>query len=257
MARCRMTFRRAAEEIGWYLAVSPRSRLHQLAQLSELEDHLLADIGVSRRDAMCGYRAANREGTMEPAMLNDETAIAMLSIRDANEADMQAVQAIYAHHVLHGLATFEEMPPPASELNTRREAVIAAGLPYLVAEYDGRILGYCYATAYRPRPAYRNTIEDSVYVAEGYGGRGIGAALLGALIERCEAGPWRQMLAVIGNSGNEGSIALHRRLGFEAVGTLRSVGFKLGRWVDTVLMQRSLGQGDRTLPATAQERRPA
>jgi phosphinothricin acetyltransferase len=145
------------------------------------------------------------------------------------------VQTIYVHHVLHGLATFEEEPPAANELNVRCE---------------GRILGYLYATAYRPRPAYRNTIEDSVYVAEGYGGRGIGVALLGELIERCEAGPWRQMLAVIGNSGNEGSVSLHRSLGFEIVDTLRSVGFKLGRGVDTVLMQRSLGQGDRTLPAT-------
>lgn len=170
---------------------------------------------------------------------------------------MQAVQVIYAHHVLHGLATFEEDPPAATELNARRESVIAAGLPYLVAECDGRILGYCYATAYRPRLAYRYAIEDSVYIAEGYGGRGIGATLLGELIERCETGPWRQMLAVIGDSGNKGSIALHRRLGFETIGTLGSVGFKLGRWVDTVLMQRPLGQGDRTLPATAQKRRPA
>jgi L-amino acid N-acyltransferase YncA len=188
---------------------------------------------------------------------NEECTNVAMRIRDAKEADMEAVQAIYAHHVRYGLATFEEEPPTASELNARRETVVTAGLPYLVAECDGRILGYCYATAYRPRPAYRHTIEDSVYVADGYGGRGIGAALLGALIERCEAGPWRQILAVIGNSGNEGSIALHRRLGFETVGTLRSVGFKLGGWVDTVLMQRSLGQGDGTLPASAQEPRPA
>jgi L-amino acid N-acyltransferase YncA len=258
MARCRMTFRQAAQEIGWYLVLSPYSRLHQLAQLKELDDHLLADIGVTRREAMCGHRTASEDRTMERAMLkNEESASTLLRIRDANETDMDAVRAIYAHYVLHGLATFEEEPPAANELNARREGVIAAGLPYLVAERDGHILGYCYATAYRPRPAYRNTIEDSVYVAEGYGGRGIGAALLGTLIERCEAGPWRQMLAVIGNSGNEGSIALHRRLGFETVGTLQSVGFKLGRWVDTVLMQRSLGQGDRTPPATAQERRPA
>ena len=194
---------------------------------------------------------------MDETMLkNEKSAKLPLVVRDANETDMQAVQAIYAHHVLHGLATFEEEPPTANELNVRRESVIAAGLPYLVAECEGCILGYCYATAYRPRPAYRYTIEDSVYVAEGYGGRGIGHALLGELIERCDTGSWRQMLAVIGNSGNEGSIALHRRLGFETVGTLRSVGFKLGRWVDTVLMQRPLGQGDRTLPAT-QEKSPA
>ncbi len=180
-----------------------------------------------------------------------------LHIRDACAADMQAIQAIYAHHVLHGLATFEEVPPTATDLNARREAVVAAGLPYLVAERGDRILGYCYATAYRPRPAYRFTVENSVYVAEGCSGQGIGGALLGALIDRCEQGNWRQMLAVIGNSGNEGSIALHRRYGFAHAGTLASVGFKLGRWVDTVLMQRPLGQADRTPPETGQDQRPA
>lgn len=191
----------------------------------------------------------------EQILKNEDASAMVLRVRDAIEEDMRHVQAIYAHHVLHGLATFEEIPPAANEMNTRREAVLAAGLPYLVAEIEGRILGYAYATAYRPRPAYRHTIEDSVYVVEGYGGRGIGSALLGELIGRCEAGPWRQMLAVIGDNGNEGSIALHRRLGFEPVGTLRSVGFKFGGWVDTVLMQRSLGEGDRTLPAIVLERR--
>ncbi|MDE3122995.1 MAG: N-acetyltransferase [Paracoccaceae bacterium] len=169
-------------------------------------------------------------------------------VRDAQPSDMAAVQAIYAHHVLHGIATFEEIPPSVEEMQSRRAAVLAAGLPYLVAEIGGQVLGYAYATAYRPRPAYRHTVEDSVYVAEGQGGRGIGAALLTALIARCEAGRWRQMVAVIGNSGNAGSIALHRRLGFREVGTLTSVGFKLGRWVDTVLMQRALGPGDGTPP---------
>ncbi|MBS7546130.1 GNAT family N-acetyltransferase [Ancylobacter oerskovii] len=172
-----------------------------------------------------------------------------LSIREAGRDDMEAVQAIYAHHVLHGLASFETVPPSVADLIARREAVRAAGLPYLVAEREGRVVGYCYATAYRPRAAYRHTIEDSVYVAEGQAGRGIGSALLDELIRRCEAGPWRQMLAVIGNSGNEGSIALHRRYGFETVGTLKAVGFKFGRWVDTVLMQRPLGSGGDTLPA--------
>ena len=169
-------------------------------------------------------------------------------VRDAGEADMAAIQAIYAHHVLHGLATFEETPPPVEEMLRRRAGVLAAGLPYLAAELEGKVLGYAYATAYRPRPAYRFSIEDSVYVAEGLAGKGIGSALLGALIARCERGPWRQMLAVIGNSGNEGSIALHRRMGFAHAGTFTSVGFKLGRWVDTVLMQRPLGAGDATLP---------
>ena len=173
-------------------------------------------------------------------------------VRDANEADMTAIQGIYGHYVLNGLATFEEAAPSIEEMLSRRAAVIAVGLPYLVAEIDSRVVGYSYATSYRPRPAYRHTIEDSVYVDNGLRGRGIGAALLQALVLRCEAGPWRQMLAVIGNSENAGSIALHRRMGFQDVGTLRSVGFKLGRWVDTVLMQRALGLGDSTLSSIAE-----
>lgn len=173
-------------------------------------------------------------------------------VRDATEADLPAIQSIYARHVLHGLATFEEVPPTTDELSGRRAAVLQLGLPYLVAEVDGRIAGYSYATTYRARPAYRYTIEDSVYVQDQYAGQGIGKALLGTLIARCETGPWRQMLAIIGNSGNAGSIGLHRSLGFEPVGTLKAVGFKLGRWVDTVLMQRGLGAGSVTLPvATA------
>jgi len=171
-----------------------------------------------------------------------------IAVRDATDADLAAVQAIYAHHVRYGLATFEEVPPSMAELGARRAAVLALGLPYLVAEAAGVVVGYCYATSYRARPAYRYTIEDSVYVAEGLGGRGIGAALLGALIARCEAGPWRQMIAIIGNSENAGSIALHRRLGFHTVGTLASVGFKLGRWVDSVVMQRALGAGGTRQP---------
>ena len=171
-----------------------------------------------------------------------------VGIRDADDRDMADVQRIYAHHVLNGLATFEEVPPTVDEMLGRRDAVLAAGLPYLVAEVDGRVGGYCYATSYRPRPAYRHTIEDSVYVEDTLRGRGIGVALLAGLIARTEAGPWRQMLAVIGNSGNAGSIALHRRMGFQPAGTLRSVGFKLGQWVDTVLMQRPLGPGDAAPP---------
>lgn len=170
-------------------------------------------------------------------------------VRDATIADMTEVTAIYAHHVLHGLATFEEVPPTAAEMVTRRAAVLALGLPYLVAEIEERVVGYAYATAYRVRPAYRFTVENSVYLSDGLGGRGFGAALLAELIVRCERGPWRQMIAVIGNSGNAASIALHRRLGFQPVGTLPSVGFKLGRWVDTVLMIRTLSRGDTTLPS--------
>lgn len=171
-----------------------------------------------------------------------------LLVRDAAEADLSAIQAIYAHHVLNGSASFEETPPDTAELAARRLAVLAQGLPALVAEAGGCVVGYSYATAYRTRPAYRHTVEDSVYVAEGRAGHGIGSALLSELIRRCEAGPWRQMIAVIGDSKNHGSIALHRRHGFRMVGTLQSVGFKFGRWVDSVLMQRPLGPGDADLP---------
>ncbi|QPF72384.1 N-acetyltransferase [Roseateles sp. DAIF2] len=169
-------------------------------------------------------------------------------LRDAQEADMPAIQAIYAHHVLQGIASFEEAAPSPAEMLARRAAVLRAGLPYLAAELDGRLLGYAYATTYRPRSAYRHTIESSVYVAAGQQGRGLGLALMTALIERCEAGPWRQLLAMVGDSGNTGSLALHRRLGFSTVGTLVGVGFKKGRWVDTVLMQRPLGPGALSLP---------
>jgi len=169
-------------------------------------------------------------------------------VRDATAADMAAIQAIYAHEVLHGLATFEETPPDVDEMQARRAAVRAAGLHYLAAQLDGRVVGYSYATAYRPRPAYRHTIEDSVYVAEGMQRRGVGRALLAALIARCEQGPWRQMIAVIGDRRNDGSIALHAAHGFRHVGTLEAAGFKLGRWVDTVLMQRALGPGNAIPP---------
>src|SRR5262249_51839491 len=172
-------------------------------------------------------------------------------VRDARDADVAAVAAIYAHHVVYGLATFEEVPPSIAEMGARRASVVAQGLPYLVAEHARAVVGYCYATAYRPRPAYRYAIEDSVYVADGLAARGIGAALLAELIARCEVGAWRQMIAIIGDSDNTGSIALHRRLGFAHVGTLRSVGFKLGRWVDCVVMQRALGPGDAAAPGEA------
>jgi phosphinothricin acetyltransferase len=161
-------------------------------------------------------------------------------VRALGEADLPAVQAIYAHHVLHGLASFEEEPPAVEEMRSRWQKVLGLGLPYLAAELDGAVVGYSYASAYRPRAAYRFTVENSVYVRDGLAGRGVGRALLDALIARCEAGPWRQMLAVIGNRGNEASIALHRRCGFRLVGILESVGHKHGRWVDTVLMQRAL-----------------
>jgi L-amino acid N-acyltransferase YncA len=169
-------------------------------------------------------------------------------VRESCEQDLPAIAGIYAHHVTSGLASFEEVPPTVSELRTRRAAILDSHLPYLVAELDGEVVGYAYASGYRSRSAYRYTIEDSVYVANRLRGRGVGGALLAALLERCETGPWRQMLAVIGDSGNTASIALHRRYGFELVGTFTAVGFKLGRWVDTVLMQRALGSDARGAP---------
>jgi L-amino acid N-acyltransferase YncA len=169
-------------------------------------------------------------------------------LRDAAEADLPAIQAIYAHHVLHGVASFEETPPSVDDLRGRLASVLSRGLPYMVAEVDGKIAGYCYATPYRQRAAYRNTIEDSIYIDNAFRGRGIGYVLLEALIARCESGPWRQMVAVIADGGSGGSLSLHRSLGFELVGTLKAVGFKHGRWLDTTLMQRTLGVGDAALP---------
>lgn len=174
-----------------------------------------------------------------------------LLVRDAVAHDVPDVARIYAHHVLNGLASFEETAPSPDEMASRFKAVTGAGFPYLVAEIDGRVAGYCYASTYRPRPGYRFTLEDSVYVANESRGQGVGGALLKALIERCEHGQWRQMLAVIGDSANAGSIALHSRLGFRPAGTLISVGFKHGRWVDSVIMQRALSAGDQTLPGPA------
>lgn len=161
---------------------------------------------------------------------------------------MPAIQAIYAHHVLNGRASFEEEAPGIAELTERRAAVLQRGLPHLVAELDGAVAGYAYAGPYRLRSAYRHTVEDSVYVAPELAGRGIGRALLGRLVDECERLGYRQMIAVIGDSGNAGSIGLHAALGFRHAGLLPSVGFKHGRWVDSVLMQRPLGLGDTSLP---------
>jgi len=171
-------------------------------------------------------------------------------VRDSREDDMAAVEAIYAHHVRHGLASFEEVPPPLAELKRRREEILARGLPYLVAvdAASGALLGYAYASPYRTRSAYRYTVEDSVYVAPEFPGRGIGRKLLAELVARCADAGYRQMVAVIGDSGNAGSIGLHAAVGFERVGLLPAVGFKLGRWVDSVMMQRPLGPGRTTLP---------
>jgi phosphinothricin acetyltransferase len=169
-------------------------------------------------------------------------------VRAAGDADLPAVTAIYAHWVMHGLASFEEIPPSLDEIRARRAKVLADGLPYLVAEEGDQIVGFAYATIYRGRSAYRYTAEDSIYIHPDHARKGVGAALLGALIAECEARGYRQMVAQIGDSANAASIGLHERFGFQHAGTLRSVGFKFGRWVDSVRMQRSIGPGDRSLP---------
>jgi len=161
-------------------------------------------------------------------------------IRDSREQDMPRVAAIYGFHVLHGVASFEEEPPSVDELTHRRADVLDRDLPYLVAELDGQAVGYSYAAPYRSRPAYRFTVENSVYIDHRLARRGIGFALLSALIARCIEARCHQMVAVIGDSANMASISLHARLGFLHVGTLQAVGFKFGRWVDSVLMQRVL-----------------
>ncbi|WP_296595414.1 GNAT family N-acetyltransferase [Phenylobacterium sp.] len=170
-------------------------------------------------------------------------------IRAATAEDAEALAAIYGHHVLYGFGTFEEEPPTAAEMESRRAAVAARGLPYLVAEADGKVLGFAYAGPFRPRAAYRYTVEDSVYIAPEAVGRGVGRAVLSAVIAACEALGVRQVVAVIGDSGNAASIGLHRSLGFIDAGVGRSFGFKHGRWVDIVWMQRSLNDGDATPPS--------
>ncbi len=169
-------------------------------------------------------------------------------IRTARESDFPAIAAIYAHHVLHGTASFELDPPDEAEMRARAEHVRREAMPYFVAELDGEVVGYAYATVYRSRRAYRFTAEDSLYVRHDMAGRGIGRALLDALIAECERIGCRQMIAQIGDSANAASIRLHERAGFAPAGTLKSVGFKFGRWLDTVRMQRALGAGDSTLP---------
>jgi L-amino acid N-acyltransferase YncA len=166
-----------------------------------------------------------------------------LAIRAATAADIPAITAIYDHAVRHGTASFELEPPDAAEMTRRRQALVEAGYPYVVAEADGALAGYAYAGPYRPRPAYRWSVEDSVYVAPEMQRRGIGAALLERLIAEAEQRGYRQMIAVIGDSAQMPSIELHRAAGFRPIGTIEHVGFKLGRWLDTVLMQRALGPG--------------
>jgi L-amino acid N-acyltransferase YncA len=171
------------------------------------------------------------------------------SLREAAERDLAAIAAIYAYHVLNGLGTFEESPPDAAELGRRHAEVIGRGMPYLVAETAaGAIVGYAYASSFRVRSAYRFCVEDSVYVAPGLVRHGIGRALLGDLVARCTTAGYRQIVAMVGDSGNAASIGLHAALGYQRVGTLPAVGFKLGRWIDCIVMQRSLGEGGAAAP---------
>jgi phosphinothricin acetyltransferase len=163
-----------------------------------------------------------------------------VQILDAEPHHMPSVQAIYSHYVLHDLCSFEEEVPTVDQMQARRTDVLRHGLPYLVAMADSDVVGYAYASPYRARSAYRHTVEDSIYVAQGMHGHGIGKALLQAVIRRCTESGFTQMVAVVGNSANAGSQRLHEGLGFEMVGVLRNVGFKFGQWVDTVLMQRAL-----------------
>jgi L-amino acid N-acyltransferase YncA len=172
----------------------------------------------------------------------------MTTVRTATTADIPEITAIYAHSVLNGTATFEIDPPDEAEMRSRFEAITRAGYPFLAAERDGKILGYAYASAYRTRPAYRFTVEDSIYVAPDIHRGGVGRALLARLIEECTARDYRQMIAVIGDSQQMPSIQLHRALGFTFAGTLHAVGYKFDRWLDGVQMQRPLGAGDRAPP---------
>ncbi|MCW5770644.1 MAG: N-acetyltransferase [Rhodospirillaceae bacterium] len=169
-------------------------------------------------------------------------------VRSSEDGDLPAIQAIYAHHVLHGFGSFEEVPPDMAELARRRTEFLARGMPYLVAEAAGQVLGYAYASPFRPRSAYRFTVENSIYVDPAAARRGVGRGLLGELIRHCTALGFRQMVAVIGDSQNTASIRLHEAMGFRHAGRLVSVGRKKGRWLDSVMMQLTLGAGDSTEP---------
>ena len=168
-------------------------------------------------------------------------------IRDSVEADVPAIQSIYSYHVLHGTASFELTPPTIDDMRQRRADVVAKDLPYLVAEQNGVVVGYAYVTLYRPRPAYRFTVEDSVYVREGLAGQGIGSLLLAEIIEICTTKGYRQLMAVVGDSSPP-SVSLHERHGFTLAGTFKAVGYKFGAWRDTAMLQRALGNGDQTDP---------
>ena len=171
-----------------------------------------------------------------------------VSIRPATPADVPAITRIYAHAVKHGTASFELEPPDEAEMARRQRTLLDGGYPYIVAEIDDALAGYAYAGPYRPRPAYRFSVEDSIYVDPSAQHRGVGRVLLQHLIEECERRGFRQMIAVIGDSAQAPSIELHRALGFRMIGAVENVGYKFGRWLDSVNMQRALGAGATTKP---------
>ena len=172
-----------------------------------------------------------------------------IEIRPATQTDLPIVTAIYEQAVLHGTATFELIPPDLAEMHRRFDALIKSGFPYLVATLDGRVVGYAYAGAYRPRPAYRFTVENSIYLDPAIHRQGIGLRLMQRLIAECTARGHRQMIAVIGDSANAGSLGVHARCGFQMIGTHPNVGLKFGRWLDIVMMQLPLGEAASTVPA--------
>jgi L-amino acid N-acyltransferase YncA len=172
----------------------------------------------------------------------------MHTIRPSREQDLPAITAIYAHHVLHGTGTFETTPPTQADMAARRADVLAKGLPYLVLEEDGQVLGFAYCQWFKPRPAYRFSAEDSIYLDSRAAGRGLGRALLEELTARAQACGIRKLIAVIGDSGNAASIGVHRAVGFAPAGTIVSCGWKFDRWLDIVLMERTVGAGDTTPP---------
>ena len=170
----------------------------------------------------------------------------MPMIRPSRDEDIASITAIYAHHVLNGTGTFEIDPPSVADMTGRRADVLSKGLPYIVAEDAGQVIGYAYCTWFKPRPAYRFSAEDSIYLAPGVHGKGIGRALLAELAAQAERVGIRKLIAVIGDSSNAGSIGVHRSLGFEHVGILKSCGWKFDQWLDVVLMEKALGPGDST-----------
>ena len=176
---------------------------------------------------------------------------AALLIRPSADEDLPAIQAIYQHAVLHGTGTFETEPPDVAEMGRRRQEVLGRRLPWLVAESQGQVLGYAYANFFRPRLAYRFCVEDSIYLHPDSQGRGVGRLLLAELLARCEAAGARQMVAVIGDSNNAGSIGVHTAMGFQHTGVLNNSGWKFGRWLDVVMMQRQLGEGAQSNPEAA------